>query len=45
MENIKRRGLFLLIFAFSLVLLLKEPFVGIADNSDYYRVIQPLVSA
>ena len=42
MENIKRRGLFLLIFAFSLVLLLKEPFVGIADNSDYYRVIQPL---
>lgn len=42
MENIKRLGIFLLIVAFSLVLLLKEPFVGIADNSDYYRVIQPL---
>ncbi|HBC32623.1 MAG TPA: hypothetical protein DC024_15420 [Clostridiales bacterium] len=42
MENIKRRGIFLIIFAFILVLLLKEPFVGIADNSDYYRVIQPL---
>ena len=37
-----RRGIFILIFAFALILLLKEPFVGIADNSDYYRVIQPL---
>ena len=42
MVNIKRQWIFLLIFAFCLVLLLKEPFVGIADNSDYYRVIQPL---
>jgi len=42
MESIKRLGIFILIFAFSLVLLLKEPFIGIADNSDYYRVIQPL---
>lgn len=43
MENrIIRRIVFLLIFALAAVLLLKEPFVGIADNSDYYRVIQPL---
>ena len=42
MKNIKRMGIFLLLFACTLVLLLKEPFVGIADNSDYYRVIQPL---
>jgi hypothetical protein len=43
MENrIIRWGVFLLIFALALILLLKEPFVGIADNSDYYRVIQPL---
>lgn len=43
MENkIIRWGAFLLIFALALILLLKEPFVGIADNSDYYRVMQPL---
>lgn len=35
-------GIFILIFGLSAILLLKEPFVGIADNSDYYRVIQPL---
>ena len=35
-------GVFILIFGLSAILLLKEPFVGIADNSDYYRVIQPL---
>lgn len=37
-----RRGTFLLIFTLALLLLLKEPFVGVADNSDYYRVMQPL---
>lgn len=41
-NKIKRLVIFLLIFALSLFLLLKEPFVGIADNSDYYRVLQPL---
>ncbi len=35
-------GIFILIFGLSAILLLKEPFVGIADNSDYHRTIQPL---
>lgn len=41
-SKVIRFGIFLLIFGLSAILLLKEPFVGIADNSDYYRVIQPL---
>lgn len=33
---------FILIFIFIAFLLLKDPFIGLADNTDYYRVIQPL---
>lgn len=33
---------FILIFAFLTILLVKEPFIGIADNSDYIRVTKPL---
>ncbi|MDF2676119.1 MAG: hypothetical protein K0Q97_411, partial [Bacillota bacterium] len=32
----------LLIFIFIAFLLLKDPYIGLADNTDYYRVIQPL---
>lgn len=44
MDNNKYRktAIFLLIFFFIAILILKEPYVGIADNSDYYRVMQPL---
>lgn len=37
-----KTAIFLLIFFFISIMILKEPFVGIADNSDYYRVMQPL---
>lgn len=34
--------LFLIVFLFMCVLLLTKPFIGIADNGDFSRVIQPL---
>lgn len=41
-HKVVKISVFLLIFIFISILLLKDPFIGIADNTDYYRVIQPL---
>lgn len=41
-HKIYNKGVFILIFVFIAFLLLKDPYIGLADNTDYYRVIQPL---